>query len=226
MAEVGRWNGFTFLVSPTLIRGFIGLTIKGACETKDKAQNKQQYVTRKRGKPSEVSLTVVLSAALGSDVRSEALNLVKSASEGAKDYFYVGDSKLLACKLMLVDATVKEAVVGSGVTWVSAQVQLTMKQCDKSGGSPEGGGGGGGKKKKKRKKKSVKKSSTTKKPSSGVDAVSRAAPSVSAREGVRRVVNAATNTVRRIVNAARNLTTNRRTTTSGGGGGTRYNMTR
>lgn len=48
MAEIGSWNGHSFTVSPTLIRGFTGLTIKGSSETEDKTSNSQKYVSRKK----------------------------------------------------------------------------------------------------------------------------------------------------------------------------------
>ena len=163
MAEIGRWNGHRFEVSPSTILSFIGLQIKGSCETKDKKKSKQKYVTRKNGKPAEVSLTIILHAAMGNNVRDEALAFVQEAEAGKKDYFYVGNAKLLTCKLMLVDATVKETEIGNGSTWVKANVQITMKQCSKLGNTS----GGGGKKKGKRNKKSVRSSSksTAKSPS-------------------------------------------------------------
>lgn len=160
MAEIGRWKGHRFEVSPSLILGFSGLTIKGSCETKDKKGGKQKYVTRKNGKPAEVSMTIVLSAALSVDVRKEALTLVEEAEAGLKGYMYVGNKKLLTCKLMLVDASVKEVKIdGSAAAWIRADVSVTMKQCSKFGALPKSGGGK--KKKKGSKKKSVRKSGTT-----------------------------------------------------------------
>jgi len=211
MAEIGRWNGHTFEVSPTMILGFTGLTVKGSCETKDKTKSKQKYVTRKNGKPSEVNLTIVLHVNLGCDVRTEAMKFISDATAGAKDYFYVGNSKLLACKLMLVDASIKEATIGDGNNWIHAQVSLTMKQCDKGGTSSSSS------KKKTSKKKSTKKSSTKKKKttkkkstksSGGVDAVTGAAPSVSKKNAstVKKVVSTATKTIKKIVTAAKKLT--------------------
>ncbi len=230
MAEIGRWNGYKFQITSNVIRGFTGLTVKGACETEDKKKKKSLgYVKRKQGKPSEVSLTVVLSAAIGCDVRNEAMNLVNSATAGAKDYFYIGSHKLLACKLMLVEASLKEVSVGMGDTWIAAQVQLTMKQCDKGGSSSSGSG-----KKKKSKKKSVKKKSTKKAKSSGgsgkakssggsgkkseVDAVTGAAPSVTkmqvkVAQTAKKAVTSATATIKKITTAAKKLTASKKSTT-------------
>lgn len=177
---IGNWNGYTFEVSSRLIRGFNGLSIKGSCETKDKKSGKQKYVKRKAAQPAEISLTVQLNALTGvTDVRSEGMKLVKSARDGTSAYFYIGDSKLVPCKVMLVSATVDNVqMVGS--KWVCCDVKLTLKQSTK-----DGGGGTSGGKHKKSKKKSAKKSSGRKGGSTGggnaateVDAITGAAPSV------------------------------------------------
>ena len=149
MAEIGRWNGHKFEVSSSLIRSFTGLQIKGSSETEDKEDGSQKYVSRKKGKPVEVSFTIHLNARLGCNVRSEALKFVSEARAGKKDYFYVGNKKLVTCQLMLTDATVKEIGLINKGTWTQADVQVTMKQCSKNdgasgGGSGSGGGGGGG----------------------------------------------------------------------------------
>lgn len=153
MAEIGRWNGHAFVVSPDVIRGFTGLTIKGSSETEDKTKDKQKYVTRKNSKPAEVSITVNLNRMLNVDVRTEAITLVQEALAGETDYFYVGSKKLLDCKLMLTEAQVKETTITTGDTWLKADIQLTMKQADKYGSLGGGDGGGGGRRKKKKKSK-------------------------------------------------------------------------
>lgn len=188
MPEIGRWNGHRFEVTPSVIRGFTGLQVKGSSETEDKTKSKQKYVARKNGKPAEVSLTINLNAMLGCNVRAEAMAFIADAEAGKKDYFYVGNAKLLTCKLMLVDASVKEIDIAAGSVWRKADVALTMKQCSKFGAITTGSSGSG--KKKKSKKKSVRRSSrkTTRKygtgkkkathssRSSGIDAITGAAP--------------------------------------------------
>lgn len=158
MAEIGSWKGHTFTVTPTLIRSFSGLTIKGSSETEDKTSSSQKYVSRKNSNPSEISLTVELNALTGCDVKKEALKFVNQAHNGAKDYFYLGGKKLIACQLMLVEASVTETVIAANGTWTSCKVKLVMKQCAKydgtgvennnpsSGGSSPGSGSGGTKK--------------------------------------------------------------------------------
>ena len=128
MAEIGSWKGHTFTVSPTLIRSFSGLTIKGSSETEDKTGSGQKYVSRKNGNPSEISLTVELNALTGCNVKDEALKFVNQAHNGAKDYFYLGGKKLVACQLMLVEASVTETAIAANGTWTSCKVKLVMKQ--------------------------------------------------------------------------------------------------
>ena len=129
--EIGRWNGHQFIVSPALIYSFTDLTIKGSSELQSKDDSEQGYVSRKGSNPIEVTLTVRLNAMTGCDVRKEAMAFVDDASNGSRDHFYVGNSKLVSSILMLTDAQVKEVeIAGDGKTWVRADVALTMKQCN------------------------------------------------------------------------------------------------
>lgn len=135
MAEIASWNGHSFTVSPKLIRGFTGLTIKGSSETEDKTSDGQKYVSRKNSNPSEITLTAELNALTGCDVKNEALKFVDEARSGAKNYFYMGGKKLIACQLMLTEASVSETTIAPNGTWISCKVKLTMKQCAKYDGT-------------------------------------------------------------------------------------------
>nr|DAH34105.1 MAG TPA: hypothetical protein [Caudoviricetes sp.] len=135
MAEIASWNGHSFTVSPKLIRGFTGLTIKGSSETEDKTSDGQKYVSRKNSNPSEITLTAELNALTGCDVKNEALKFVDEARSGAKNYFYMGGKKLITCQLMLTEASVSETTIAPNGTWISCKVKLTMKQCAKYDGT-------------------------------------------------------------------------------------------
>ena len=202
MAETGSWNVHVFTVSPTLIRGFTGLTIKGASETSTKTASKQQYLARKAGKPVEVAITVELNAMTGCDVRGEALAFIAEARDGKKNYFYVGSKKLVPCQLMLTEASVEETHIAPGGTWVSARVKLSMKQASKNDGSSSGGSSG---KKKTTKKASVKKStSATKKPTTSTSIVSKVVSAVKATvSAVSSAFQKAQATVKKVVAAAK-----------------------
>lgn len=222
MPEVGKWNSHTFVVSPNVIRSFTGLTIKGSSETEDKETGGQKYVSRKSGKPAEISLTVLLSALTGNDVRNEALAFVDEARRGSQGYFYVGGKKLVTCQLMLTDASISETQIASNGVWVGCKVQLTFKQSGKydgeSGGSSSGGGSSGGSSGGS-KKTSVKKKTTT---SSGIlsavkgavtgaiSAVKKVAGAVGAVTGISKAVS----TIKRITNNAKkqSQTTKKKTT--------------
>ena len=199
MAEIGKWNRHTFIVSPTLIRSFNGLTLKGSSETGEKTSGSQRDVTRKSGAPLEVSLTVQLNAATGCDVRNEAKQFIADARSGAKDYFYIGGTKLLACKLMLTEASVTETEIAPGGKWVSCSVKLTMKQASKSSGS-SGGKPASGKKSGGSKKVSVrkKKTTTTSKTSNAIVAGSALGAVTGIATALRKTVSSANSEIRRI----------------------------
>ena len=160
MATIANWNGHTFEISPSLIRGFTDLSIEGGCETTTKNSSKQKYEERKYGESPTISMTAHLNAQLGvTDVRAEAMEFVQEATEGACAYFYLGTAKLFPAKLILTKASISQIVhiPLSGDTWISCDVQLTFKQGTKndgSSGSSSSSGGSGSK------KKSVKKSTS------------------------------------------------------------------
>lgn len=201
MAEIGRWNGHKFEVSSSLIRSFTGLQIKGSSETEDKEDGSQKYVSRKKGKPVEVSFTIHLNAHLGCNVRTEALKFVTEARAGSKDYFYVGNKKLVTCQLMLTDATVKEIGLINKGTWTQADVQVTMKQCSKNDVGSSGGSGGGGSN-----KVSVKKTSTT------TTKTSTLAQKIV--NGVKAVATKVVNGVKKVANTVKNVLTGKTTVAS------------
>ena len=221
MPEVGKWNSHTFVVSPNVIRSFTGLTIKGSSETEDKETGGQKYVSRKSGKPAEISLTVLLSALTGNDVRNEALAFVDEARRGSQGYFYVGGKKLVTCQLMLTDASISETQIASNGVWVGCKVQLTFKQSGKYDGESGGSSGGGssGRSSGGSKKTSVKKKTTT---SSGIlsavkgavtGAISAAKKAISA-VGAIAGISKAVSTIKRITNNAKkqSKTTKKKTT--------------
>lgn len=158
MATIGKWKSHKFKISSDKIEIFKNIQIKGGSNLKENKKKKKSVVKRDKAKPLEISLTVELNAFVGCNVRHDGLLLVKEATNGAKDYFYIGKKKLMTCKLMLVDAALKNPEFAPNGTWTKAEVTLTLKQCTKGNVNVSGGGGeGGGKKKKKKKKKGSKK---------------------------------------------------------------------
>lgn len=139
MAVIGRWSGHTFEVSPATIKSFNDLQVKIGSETDAKTENSQQYLTRKNWKPIEVSLSVRMHAGLGYDVRSEANAFVTTAmSDGIADYFYVGKSKLVPCRLMLTEATISNIQINAKGKWTACELSLSLKQAAMTDGSHTG----------------------------------------------------------------------------------------
>lgn len=136
--QIGSWGNHTFEVNPVLIRSFTGLTIRGGAEVDEKTSNNQKYVRRKAGNAHELTVTVILSAYMGCDVRAEAMSFVEDARKCEEGYFYIAGKKLLPETLMLTEAQVSEVELSPTGEMVHAQVQLTMKQSDK--GDAKGSG--------------------------------------------------------------------------------------
>lgn len=134
MAEIARWAGHTFEVSPRLIRSLNTLIVKAGIETDDMEAGGQRYVARQAGKAAELSFSIPLNGFMGVDVRTEAMAFIDEARKGTADYFYIGGSKLMTCQLMLTEASVSETELGAGGMWTACTVKLTMKQSSKFDG--------------------------------------------------------------------------------------------
>ena len=196
MAEIASWNGHSFTVSPKLIRGFTGLTIKGSSETEDKTSDGQKYVSRKNSNPSEITLTAELNALTGCDVKNEALKFVNEARSGAKNYFYMGGKKLITCKLMLTEASVSETTIAPNGTWISCKVKLTMKQCAKYDGTSSSSSSSSSSGSSGSKKSSTKSTSTTTKKTTASTVASVVSKVVNTVKTVATAVKAATTGVK------------------------------
>ena len=142
-----EWNGHQFYVTPTKVVGYKSLQITASCETEDETNGGNKYVKKKNDGGYEVKFTAILDKRLGvSDVRAIAMHLAEDARTGAKSYVYNNGSKLFTPQMMGTGATVKNIVTAPNGTWISAEVDMTLKQCSKGDGSstPETTSGGGG----------------------------------------------------------------------------------
>ena len=142
------WGHSRFFVTPTWVRSFTNLQISSSTQTEDEESGGTKYDKKKNDGGYEMKLTAILDKRLGeTDVRAEAMRLAEDARTGAKDYVYNHGSKLFTPMMMGTGATIKNIVAAPNGTWISCEVELTLKQCSKgsgSGGSDDGGGGGGG----------------------------------------------------------------------------------
>lgn len=144
MAEIGRWNGHIFEVNQNEVFSFSELSISASCETEDKESSKQKYASRQAANATEISMTVALNTHLGVDVRDEIMGFVEDARAGSKDYFYIGNAKLVPYKLMLTEASASEIDIAAGGKWTHASLQLKMKQAEKDGSTASSTGSSSG----------------------------------------------------------------------------------
>ena len=144
MPEMARWNNHIFEVSPDVMRSFSSLSITGSATTEEKETGQQKYVSYKNGGATQVSMTAILSVFMGCSVRDEAMAFVDEARRGCYGYLYMDGKKLVACPLMLTNASVSKTDIAPESTWVYAEVKLTFKQCDKYDGESSGSSGSSG----------------------------------------------------------------------------------
>ena len=142
------WGDNRFFATANHVRSYKSLQITTSCATEDEENGGDKYVKKKNNGGYEVKFTAILDKRLGeSDVRKVALHLAEVARTGAKNYIYCSGSKLFTPKMMGTGASIKNIVVAPDGTWISCEVDLTLKQCSKGDGSTStssGGGGGGG----------------------------------------------------------------------------------
>lgn len=232
MAIIAWWNAHQFEVSPAVIRSFTRLQIKGSSETEEKINGGEKYVSRKNGKPMEITFTIHLDRRLGVNVREEAIAYIAEANWGKEGpiWFYQDNKsfKLVQCWMMLTDATITEAELTPTGEWLRADVQLTLKQSGNSysasassAGSSGGGGysgGGGG-----YSKASVKSTSTT--TSTGSSWLQKAANTVKSKiaevksTATKAAVSTANKKISRIVSTVKKTTAAKKTTSTKSYGG-------
>ena len=143
MAEIGRWNGHIFELDSSRVYSFSDLSITASCETEDKESGKQKYASREAANATDISLKIMLSEALGVDVRSEVMSFMEDARSGSKDYFYIGSAKLVPYSLMLTEASASDIDIAAGGSWAYASLQLKMKQAEKDGSTASSGSSSG-----------------------------------------------------------------------------------
>lgn len=148
MANYAAWGGHKFKVTPKMIKSFRDMSIKGSCETEDKTAGSQKYVSRKNGKPTEITFVIDLNALTGAkNVYKEAMSYITEADDGKTDYLYLGSSKVLSTKMMLTQAEITEiaTVPGKANKWISCSVKLTLKKGSSKDGTQDDPPGSGSK---------------------------------------------------------------------------------
>lgn len=144
MALIAQWYTHRFEMSASAVRLFSDLGMSATCDTEETESGSEKYVKYKSGKPAELSLTIHLNAALGCDVKTEAMALVYEAQNGATDYFYAGGGKLAGCQFILASVKVSKIAINAGGIWTSAEAACTFKQASKADGSMGSSSGSNG----------------------------------------------------------------------------------
>lgn len=153
-ATLIKWGNYIFQVSGSTIRGLKGLSITASTATEDKTADGEAFTARKNAGAAEISMTALLNAYLGIDVKKETQNALEMARNSATGYFYAKNEKLFPYQFMLVKANASNIIIGPDGTWIHAEIAMTLKQCTKYDGSTGaaattsgGGGSSGGQKK-------------------------------------------------------------------------------
>lgn len=167
MGTIGSWGRFKWAIKQNSIRSFTDLSMKAGSDLDTSKKKKTDYVKRKNGQPREISFTVILNANTGCKVKSDLDVLLNNAQNGLADYLYIGGKKVFSKKLMMTAASAKKFTIGPKGQFVYAEVDVTLKQAQSSGGSSKKKGKSGTKGRKGSRKRSVRGSYTGSSGSSG-----------------------------------------------------------
>lgn len=150
-SEMIKWSGHgdvCFFLKANEIRGVKDISISAKLETEDETVDSEKYTKKKNDGGYEITMTAVLNAALGVDVKKVALAMTESARIGNTGYFYMATQKLLTPQFVATDAKIKNLRTNRTGTWLECEVDFTLKQSSKFDGSTEaatdGSSGGGG----------------------------------------------------------------------------------
>lgn len=131
LAVLAQFGSLQFEISSSTALLLENLKLSSECETEEKTGDEQKYVSSKNGKPVQASFAVILSAALGINVKDKVTEILNSAQRGDQAYFYIVGSKLFPFKMMMVSAATEEIQTSPSGVWVYAKVNITLKQSSK-----------------------------------------------------------------------------------------------
>lgn len=122
-------GGFSFHISADTALLYDKMKMSAEMETEDKTEGEQNYVSIKNGKAVQITFSVFLEAALGMDVKEYIKRLLHSAQRGIKNYLYISGEKIFPFLMMMVKAEADNIQKAPSGAWISATVNLTMKQA-------------------------------------------------------------------------------------------------
>lgn len=129
MALLAQFGELRFEITSSGALLFDNLKLTAECETEDKTDNSQKYVSKKNGKPVQISFTVLLKAALGIDVEQSVSYILYAAQGNVTERLYIGQTCIFPFRMMMTKADVEEIQISPGGIWTSAKVKVTLKQC-------------------------------------------------------------------------------------------------
>lgn len=130
MGTIGQWGAIRFEVTSSTAMLFQDMKLTADCETEERTEDEQKYIAAKAGKPVQITMTIMLHAALGIDVRGTMLLLFHSSQRGLEDYFYCGGQKIFPFKMMLTKATLDSLQTAPSGNWISAKADVTLMQSE------------------------------------------------------------------------------------------------
>ncbi len=131
MAVIAQFGELKFEISSSTALLFHNLKMSAECETEEQTDNSQQYISFKNGKAVQISLSAILNASLGIDVKQQATDFLNTAQRGGQGYFYAGGAKVFPFKLMMTKADTEEITIDPSGRWVSTKINVTLKQSSK-----------------------------------------------------------------------------------------------
>lgn len=151
--DIVTWSGnggISFFVKPNRIQGVSELNIEAGANVEEKEENDEKFAKRKTNGSIQISMRAYLNAYLGAEVQEIAARAIDAARKGESGYFYTYGKKMFSSQFMMADAKASNILMSGTGSWVSCELDLTLKQSSKADGSvtPTGGGktGSGGQK--------------------------------------------------------------------------------
>lgn len=150
--DIVTWSGnggISFFVKPTKVQGVSEISVEASANTEDKEEDGEKLAKRKTNGTIQITMKAVLNAFLGADVQGIANKAIEAARKGDSGYLYSYGKKLYTCQFIMADAKATNILMSGTGTWISCELNLTLKQTSKTGGAtqatggtPSGGGGG------------------------------------------------------------------------------------
>lgn len=128
MAAIAQFSTLKFEISASDALLFEKLKISTECSIEEQVSDSQEYVSAKNGKAAQITFSILLHAALGADVQKMAATLHNMAQRSEESYFYMNGAKVFPFRMMMTKAETEEIAISPGGKWVSAKINVTMKQ--------------------------------------------------------------------------------------------------